>query len=112
MDEATQKKLARGTRLREVLKQPQNSPLSVPQQVALIYAGINGFLDELAVNDVKKYCSSLLDYLKIDSSEKIDSSYITLATQTLKFSDEVEASLVKSINESKEAFMNSNKLTE
>nr|AWT38165.1 ATP synthase CF1 alpha subunit [Proboscia sp.]AWT38214.1 ATP synthase CF1 alpha subunit [Proboscia sp.] len=112
LDEATQKQLARGTRLREVLKQPQNSPLSVPQQVALIYAGINGFLDELAVNDVKKYCSSLLDYLKIDSSEKIDSSYITLATQTLKFSDEVEASLVKSINESKEAFMNSNKLTE
>jgi F-type H+-transporting ATPase subunit alpha len=37
------KQLSRGTRLREVLKQPQNSPLSVAQQVALIYTGINGF---------------------------------------------------------------------
>jgi len=54
LDEATQKQLARGTRLREILKQPQSSPLSVAQQVALIYAGINGFLDDLDVSDVKK----------------------------------------------------------
>merc|ERR1711997_347476 len=60
LDEATQKQLARGTRLREILKQPQNSPLSVAQQVALIYTGINGFLDNLDLNDVKKYCASLL----------------------------------------------------
>jgi F-type H+-transporting ATPase subunit alpha len=43
LDEATQKQLARGTRLRELLKQQQNSPLSVGEQVALIYTGINGF---------------------------------------------------------------------
>jgi len=54
LDEATQKQLARGTRLREVLKQPQNSPLSVGQQVALIYTGINGQLDDLEVSTVKK----------------------------------------------------------
>jgi F-type H+-transporting ATPase subunit alpha len=64
LDEATQKQLARGTRLREVLKQPQNSPLSVAEQVALIYTGINGYLDDLAVADVKKYCASLVSYLK------------------------------------------------
>ena len=108
LDEATQKQLARGTRLREVLKQPQNSPLSVPQQVALIYAGINGFLDELAVTDVKKYCSSLLDYLKTVK----EPNFSTAVTDTLKFSDEAETSLVQSINASKEAFMNSTKLTE
>jgi len=108
LDEATQKQLARGTRLREVLKQPQNSPLSVPQQVALIYAGINGFLDELAITDVKKYCSSLLDYLKTVK----EPNFSTAVTDTLKFSDEAEASLVQSINASKEAFMNSTKLTE
>ena len=105
LDEATQKQLARGTRLREILKQPQNSPLSVPQQVALIYAGINGFLDELSVDDVKKYCAFLLDGLKT-------STYISLATETLKLTDEVEASLVESINDTKEVFMNSNKLVE
>jgi F-type H+-transporting ATPase subunit alpha len=63
LDEATQKQLARGTRLREVLKQPQNSPLSVAEQVALIYTGINGYLDDLEVADVKKYCASLITYL-------------------------------------------------
>ena len=105
LDEATQKQLARGTRLREILKQPQNSQLSVPQQVALIYAGINGFLDELSVDDVKKYCAFLLDGLKT-------STYISLATETLKLTDEVEASLVESINDTKEVFMNSNKLVE
>ena len=63
LDEATQKQLARGTRLREVLKQPQNSPLSVPEQVALIYTGINGYLDDLEVGEVKNYCSSLITYL-------------------------------------------------
>merc|ERR1712194_540235 len=55
LDDATQKQLARGVRLRELLKQPQNSPLSVSQQVALIYTGINGYLDELKVSDVKNY---------------------------------------------------------
>ena len=105
LDEATQKQLARGTRLREVLKQPQNSPLSVPQQVALIYAGINGFLDELSVDDVKKYCAFLLDSLKT-------STYVSMVTETLKLTDEAEASLVESINDTKKAFMNSNKSAE
>jgi len=68
LDEATQKQLARGTRLREILKQPQNSPLSVGQQVALIYSGINGFLDDLKISDVKKYCSTLLESLTADKN--------------------------------------------
>lgn len=68
LDEATQKQLARGTRLREILKQPQNSPLSVGQQVALIYSGINGFLDNLKISDVKKYCSTLLESLAADKN--------------------------------------------
>ena len=63
LDEATQKQLARGTRLRELLKQPQNSPFSVAEQVALIYTGINGYLDELEVADVKPYSASLISYL-------------------------------------------------
>merc|ERR1739838_280851 len=68
LDEATQKQLARGTRLREILKQPQNSPLSVGQQVALIYSGINGFLDNLKISDVKNYCSTLLESLTADKN--------------------------------------------
>ena len=107
LDEATQKQLARGTRLRELLKQPQNSPLSVPQQVALIYAGINGFLDELEVSDVKKYCASLLDYLITSNLP-----YLATVTETLKLSEESEASLVQAIKESKEIFMSSSQNTD
>jgi F-type H+-transporting ATPase subunit alpha len=52
LDPATQKQLARGQRLRELLKQPQYSPLPVEEQVAIIYAGINGFMDDVPVDQV------------------------------------------------------------
>ena len=100
LDEATQKQLSRGTRLREVLKQPQNSPLSVAEQVALIYTGINGYLDDLEVIDVKRYCASLISFLK-DSNKP----YIKIVTDTNQFTDEAEASLQEAISESKELFI-------
>ena len=99
LDDATQKQLARGTRLRELLKQPQNSPLSVAEQVALIYTGINGFLDDIEVSDVKRYCASLISYLA--TSQK---PYLNIVTSTNQFTDEAEASLKEAIAESKELF--------
>ena len=99
LDEATQKQLARGTRLREVLKQPQSSPLSVAQQVALIYTGINGELDSLEVGDVKNYCVSLLSYL--ETSQK---PYLEIVRTTNQFTEEAETSLKEAIAESKELF--------
>jgi F-type H+-transporting ATPase subunit alpha len=100
LDEATQKQLARGTRLRELLKQPQNSPLSVAQQVALIYTGINGFLDDLSVVDVKSYCASLLNYL-----ETTKKSYLDIIRTTNQFTDEAENLLKEAIAESKASFI-------
>jgi len=99
LDEATQKQLARGTRLREVLKQPQNSPLSVAEQVALIYTGINGFLDELPVASVKNYCQALVQYLT--TSQK---PYLEIVRSTNQFTQEAEDSLKEAISESKDAF--------
>ncbi len=64
LDKATQNQLARGQRLREILKQPQNSPLSVAEQVAIIYAGINGYLDEIPVEKITAFTKGLRDYLK------------------------------------------------
>ena len=101
LDEATQKQLARGTRLREILKQQQNSPLSVAEQVALIYTGINGFLDSLNVADVKAYAASLLSYL--GTSKK----YSDIVTSTNQFTEEAEAELKDAIAKSKEAFLKS-----
>jgi F-type H+-transporting ATPase subunit alpha len=68
LDAATQNQLARGVRLRELLKQPQNSPLAVHEQIALIYAGLNGYLDDLELSQVKPFCSALLDLLKVSRS--------------------------------------------
>jgi F-type H+-transporting ATPase subunit alpha len=99
LDDATQKQLARGTRLRELLKQPQNSPLSVAQQVALIYAGINGFLDDIPVSDVKGYCASLLKYL-----ETSQISYLDIVQSTNQFTEEAETLLKEAIAASKDTF--------
>jgi len=64
LDAATQAELARGQRLREMLKQQQNSPIAVEEQVALIYAGINGFLDDIPVSDIKEFISKLRTYIR------------------------------------------------
>lgn len=60
LDQATQRLLARGARLTQLLKQPQYSPLAVEEQVLVIYAGTKGYLDDVAVNDVSGYEQALL----------------------------------------------------
>jgi len=64
LDKSTQQQLNRGARLVEILKQPQYSPLPVSQQVALIYAGTNGYLDPVPVADVGKYQAALATFLE------------------------------------------------
>ena len=64
LDPATQRLLARGARLTEVLKQPQYSPLPVAEQVVVIYAGVNGYLDGIDVADVTRFESQLLDEVR------------------------------------------------
>ena len=89
LDQATQNQLARGQRLRELLKQPQNSPLSVANQVAVIYAGINGLTDDLPVNKIKEFKAGLVDYLTNSKPE-----YGKAIADTLKFGESSET-LVK-----------------
>jgi len=68
LDAATRRQLTRGERLMELLKQPQNSPYVVQDQVASIWAGTNGYLDDLEVSEVLSFESGLLDYLRANSS--------------------------------------------
>ena len=63
LDATTQRMLARGERLTELLKQPQYAPLQVEEQVAVIYAGTRGYIDTIAVADVGRFESELLSYL-------------------------------------------------
>ncbi|MFZ4808595.1 MAG: F0F1 ATP synthase subunit alpha [Hyphomicrobiaceae bacterium] len=64
LDAATQRLLNRGSRLTELLKQGQFSPLKMEEQVCVIYAGVNGFLDPLAVNKIKAFEDALLASLR------------------------------------------------
>jgi F-type H+-transporting ATPase subunit alpha len=64
LDTVTQRLLNRGARLTELLKQPQYSPLKMEEQVAVIYAGVNGYLDKLALNKVAAFETGLLGMLR------------------------------------------------
>ena len=68
LDAATRRQLTRGERLMELLKQPQNSPYVVQDQVASIWAGTNGYLDDLEVSEVLSFESGLLDYLRANAT--------------------------------------------
>ncbi|HEU4839713.1 MAG TPA: F0F1 ATP synthase subunit alpha, partial [Micavibrio sp.] len=72
LDASTQKLLARGARLTQLLKQPQYSPLSVEEQVVVIYAGTKGYLDTIAVNDVSKFEHMLLETLRANGKEILE----------------------------------------
>ena len=92
LDQATQNELARGQRLREMLKQSQNAPIPVEEQVAVIYAGINGFLDDVPVSDVKSFTEKLRSYLKSSVS-----NFLTDVKTSQKLSPEGEELLKKAI---------------
>ncbi len=64
LDASTQKLLARGARLTQLLKQPQYSPLTVEEQVVVIFAGTRGYIDDVAVNKVNNYEAQLLSELR------------------------------------------------
>jgi len=66
LDVSTQKQLARGVRLTEVLKQDQFKPLRVAQQIGIIYAGTHGFLDDLEVSAVRDFESGFYDYVEVN----------------------------------------------
>jgi F-type H+-transporting ATPase subunit alpha len=64
LDASTQRLLNRGSRLTELLKQPQFSPLKMEEQVVSIYAGVNGYLDALPVNKVREFEDGLLSLMR------------------------------------------------
>ena len=72
LDPATQKLLARGQRLTELLKQPQYSPLSTSEQVCVIYAGVKGHLDKVATRDVGRFEQALLQELRGSQKEILE----------------------------------------
>ena len=69
LDASTQKLLARGARLTELLKQPQYQPMPIEEQVVSIYSGTQGFLDAVEVKDVTRYEAAMLSYLRSEHGD-------------------------------------------
>jgi F-type H+-transporting ATPase subunit alpha len=69
LDASTQRLLARGARLTEALKQPQFEPLSVEEQVASIFAGVNGYLDKIEVTAVTRFLTAFLDAIRAKGAD-------------------------------------------
>ena len=72
LDAATQRLLNRGARLTELLKQPQFSPLKTEEQVAVIFAGVNGYLDKLPLNQVQKFEQGLLAHMRSEGKDVLE----------------------------------------
>ena len=98
LDQATQNQLARGVRLRELLKQSQSSPLLVSDQIVTIYTGINGFLDDIEVENVKMFLVNLRDYIN-----NVAPRFKEIINSTKTFSPEAENILKNCILEYKKS---------
>ncbi len=100
LDDATRQQLARGERLQELLKQPQNSPLQLFEQVAIIYAGVNGLLDEIPVEKVTSFATGLREYLKTNKPK-----YVEIIQGQKVLTEEAENLLKEAIAEHKQSFL-------
>jgi F-type H+-transporting ATPase subunit alpha len=101
LDKATQASLARGERMQEVLKQGQYQPMPVEEQVVIIYAGTNGYLDDIDVEKVGKFEEGFLSFLKSVSPEILSD-----IKEVKKITEETEEKLKKAIADFKEQFGN------
>ena len=92
LDAASRRQLARGARLTELLKQPQYSPYPVEDQVVSIWAGTNGKLDEIPVEEVLKFESELLDHLRRNTK------LLDTIRESGKLEDDTKAELEKEVD--------------
>jgi F-type H+-transporting ATPase subunit alpha len=94
LDASTQKLLARGARLTELLKQPQYQPMPVEEQVVSIYAGTQGFIDTVPTNDVTRYEAAMLSYIRSQKPE-----VLARIRDTKALDDETAASLKSALSD-------------
>jgi F-type H+-transporting ATPase subunit alpha len=100
LDKATQSQLNRGQRLVEVLKQKQFSPLPFSKQILIIFAGTNGFLDDLAVDQIRGFEAELYKYVDMSNPGLLNS-----IMEKKVLDDSMKAELTKLIKECKETFV-------
>jgi F-type H+-transporting ATPase subunit alpha len=99
LDATTQRLLNRGARLTELLKQPQFAPLKIEEQVVVIYAGVNGYLDPLPVSSVERFEVELLRYMRDRHPEILDT-----IREKKELSDETTKQLKAAVDSFAKAF--------
>jgi F-type H+-transporting ATPase subunit alpha len=99
LDKATQAQLARGQRLTEILKQPQYQPMDVEKQVLIIWSAINGFTDDIPVEDIKKFEAELLSFI-----ENSHPGIMQQLREKKAFTDEITADLETSLKDFKHSW--------
>jgi len=99
LDEASRKQLERGMRMVEILKQPPYSPLPVEKEVVIIYAGVNGFLDDIPVNAIGKFEQELYAFIEAKYPQIYE-----LIRERKALDDEIKELLNKAIEEFKAGF--------
>jgi F-type H+-transporting ATPase subunit alpha len=102
LDKATIAQLERGKRLVELLKQPRYQPMDVALQVAVIFSGVNGYLDSLAPTDIARFENELIDYLTKKKKDLIQG-----IQQKALLSSDIKAALARAIEEFKGSFITS-----
>lgn len=100
LDKETRAKIERGKRLTEILKQTQYAPLSMEKQVAIIFATVNGFLDDIEVGKIKDFEEKLQDYL-----EKKNKDLLEAIAEEKDISEETDKKLRKTVEEFKKKFI-------
>jgi F-type H+-transporting ATPase subunit alpha len=98
LDEDTQRQLARGRHVREVLRQPQYEPLRVSHQVLILYAAGEGYLDDLPLDEIRDFCRYLIEYMNTAHPSLIDQ------LERGRWSRQVRAALPEAIEACQKAF--------
>jgi F-type H+-transporting ATPase subunit alpha len=96
LDASTQKLLNRGSKLTELLKQYQYSPMTVAEQVISVFTGVRGYLDDIELDKIKSFETNIIEKIKSDKPNIIDS-----IQATGKLEKEIEDSLIQTIEEYK-----------
>ncbi len=99
LDEATRSQIDRGSRMTELLKQGQFVPMPVEKQVALIWAGVNGYLDDIAVANVTQFSEAYLSFLETKHTK-----LISLIAKERAITPEIEEQLKKAVGEFKKVY--------
>ena len=99
LDASTQKLLNRGSKLTELLKQKQYSPMTVAEQVISVFCGVKGYLDDVELKDIAEFESKIIEKCKSEKPEILES-----VLSSGKLEEDTEKSLVETIMELKKNF--------